>query len=354
MVDAPLDMRMDRKSEFSAENVVNEYSESELKRILYEYGEEDFAPLIARNIVKEREKKRITTTGELVEILDRCIPKFKRKQGHVAKKTFQALRIEVNGELDGLEEVIYQMVRSLKKGGRIAIITFHSLEDRIVKRVFKDLETDCICDKSLPVCVCGKVKEIELVNKKPIVASALELEQNREKALKLLFKHEEEKVDEFVDSNEDFSNVQIITEDLDVAVPTSSVATKSQENTTTSYKMTSKTKVMICLYALVVTILLAVIINNSAMLSKMTSSTNSRETRLNTLYAEKMELDEILNEVSSDETVIERATEILGMVESTNGESILVEVPELIQNPEIKEDTNWFDKLCDTLSGIFN
>ena len=118
--------------------------------------------------------------------------------------------------------------------------------------------------------------------------------------------------------------------------------------------MTSKTKVMICLYALVVTILLAVIINNSAMLSKMTSSTNSRETRLNTLYAEKMELDEILNEVSSDETVIERATEILGMVESTNGESILVEVPELIQNPEIKEDTNWFDKLCDTLSGIFN
>lgn len=186
MVDAPLDMRMDRKSEFSAENVVNEYSESELKRILYEYGEEDFAPLIARNIVKEREKKRITTTGELVEILDRCIPKFKRKQGHVAKKTFQALRIEVNGELDGLEEVIYQMVRSLKKGGRIAIITFHSLEDRIVKRVFKDLETDCICDKSLPVCVCGKVKEIELVNKKPIVASALELEQNsRAKSAKL-------------------------------------------------------------------------------------------------------------------------------------------------------------------------
>ncbi len=176
--DELLDMRMNQNSSFSAENVVNEYSERELKRILTDYGEERFAFQIARNIVAERAKKSIKTVGELNAIIDKSIPYKFKQDGHPSKRTFQALRIETNGELNGLYEAIFDMVRGLKSGGRIAIITFHSLEDRIVKSAFKELETDCICDKRLPVCVCGKKKEINLLTKHPIVATEEELKIN--------------------------------------------------------------------------------------------------------------------------------------------------------------------------------
>jgi len=179
-------MRMDKSSSLSAFEVVNDYDEKELKRILSEYGEERFAGLIASNIVKSRKIKSIETTGDLIEIIQKSIPKKFQQDGHPAKRTFQAIRIEVNGELEGLYQTIIEMARSLKVGGRIAIITFHSLEDRIVKRAFKELECDCICDKSLPVCVCGKRKEIEILTKHPITASDEELELNsRAKSAKL-------------------------------------------------------------------------------------------------------------------------------------------------------------------------
>lgn len=154
--DEKLDMRMDKSSPFSAETVVNEYSEGDLKRIISEYGEERFAANIAKNIVAERKRSAITTVGQLNDIIEKSIPAKFKHDGHPSKRTFQAIRIEVNGELDGLYETVIAMTRGLKKGGRIAILTFHSLEDRIVKRAFRELETDCICDKSLPVCVCGK------------------------------------------------------------------------------------------------------------------------------------------------------------------------------------------------------
>lgn len=184
--DAALDMRMDSNSEFSARDVVNGYSREKLVYILETYGEERFAKSIADNICREREKEPIETTGRLVDIIDASIP-FKFKQnGHPAKKTFQAIRVEVNGELDGLADAIKSIVRSLKKGGRIVILTFHSLEDRIVKRTFQDLETDCVCDKRFPVCVCGKKREIKIINKKPIEAGEEELRQNpRSKSAKL-------------------------------------------------------------------------------------------------------------------------------------------------------------------------
>ncbi len=181
-----LDMRMDRTSSLTAQTVVNEYSEKELKRILFEYGEERFTNQIVRNIIDYRKKKRITTTGELIDIIEQSIPKKFQQDGHPAKRTFQAIRIEVNGELEGLYQTIIDMVRALKKGGRISILTFHSLEDRIVKKAFKELECDCICDKSLPVCVCGKKKEIEIITKHPIVASEQELKDNsRSRSAKL-------------------------------------------------------------------------------------------------------------------------------------------------------------------------
>lgn len=150
-----LDMRMNKENPLTAITIINEYSEKELKRILSEYGEEKFSDRIARNIVAARSKSRIETVGRLNEIINESIPARFKNDGHPSKRTFQSLRIEVNGELDGLGEAITDMARGLKKGGRLAVITFHSLEDRIVKRVFKELETDCICDKSLPVCVCG-------------------------------------------------------------------------------------------------------------------------------------------------------------------------------------------------------
>ncbi len=184
--DVTLDMRMDGKNPLSAEIIVNEYSEIELKRILSEYGEERFAGSIAKNIVAYRKNKRLQTVGELINVIEKSIPAKFKCDGHPAKRTFQALRIEVNGELEGLYEAVIDMARSLKKGGRIAILTFHSLEDRIVKRAFKELECDCVCDKSLPVCVCGKKKEIEIITKRPIIAGEQELKENsRAKSAKL-------------------------------------------------------------------------------------------------------------------------------------------------------------------------
>ena len=184
--DETLDMRMDKGNPLTAEKIVNEYSERELKRILTDYGEERFAASIAKRICLEREQKRIVKIGQLNEIIEKSIPAKFKKDGHPAKRTFQALRIEVNGELDGLYEVILDMARALNPGGRLAIISFHSLEDRIVKRAFKELEFDCICDKSLPICVCGKKKEIEIITKHPIVASDDEAATNsRSKSAKL-------------------------------------------------------------------------------------------------------------------------------------------------------------------------
>lgn len=179
MKDAPLDMRMDRSQRISAYEVVNGYSESELARILFDYGEEKLARQIARNILKARAEKPIETTLELAKIVEDTYPaKTRWKFGHPAKRTFQAIRIEVNDELSSLGEAVTQMARRLEKGGRMAVITFHSLEDRIVKSAFKELSLACTCPPDFPVCVCGKVQEVELVNKKPIVASEGELEKN--------------------------------------------------------------------------------------------------------------------------------------------------------------------------------
>lgn len=179
MNDAPLDMRMDRSQRISAHEVVNGYTESELARILFDYGEEKLARQIARNIVRARSEKPIETTLELAKIVEDTYPaKTRWKFGHPAKRTFQAIRIEVNDELSSLGEAVTAMARRLEKGGRMAVITFHSLEDRIVKSAFKELSLACTCPPDFPVCVCGKVQEVELVNKKPITASEEELENN--------------------------------------------------------------------------------------------------------------------------------------------------------------------------------
>ncbi len=185
--DNPLDMRMDMRNALSAYDVVNQYEEEELAQILFIYGEEKFSRRIARNIAEARKEKPISTTKELVDIIEKSIPKSKRQPGsHVAKRTFQAIRIEVNGELKILEEALRDGVAAVKKGGRIAVITFHSLEDRIVKNVFKDLATDCICSPELPVCVCDHRRSIQLVTRKPIYPSKTELAENsRSKSAKL-------------------------------------------------------------------------------------------------------------------------------------------------------------------------
>ncbi len=181
-----LDMRMDNSSGFSAKTIVNTYEERDLRRILSDYGEERFASSIAKNIVNARKQKPIEKVGELNQIIEKSIPAKFKNDGHPSKRTFQALRIEVNGELSRLYETIKEMALSLKKGGRIAIISFHSLEDRIVKSAFKELEIDCICDKSMPICTCGKRKEVEILTKHPIVASEQELKINsRSKSAKL-------------------------------------------------------------------------------------------------------------------------------------------------------------------------
>lgn len=176
--DELLDMRMGKDNPLTAERVVNEYPEERLKEILAEYGEERFAAGIAKNIVAARSIAPIRTVGELNAIIEKSIPAKFKKDGHPSKRTFQALRIEVNGELEGLKETVTAMARGLKKGGRIAVISFHSLEDRAVKRAFKELEQDCICDKSLPVCVCGHKREINLITRRPITAGEKELAEN--------------------------------------------------------------------------------------------------------------------------------------------------------------------------------
>ena len=184
--DAPLDMRMNTSAYLTAEIVLNTYSEEALTRILKMYGEETFAKQIARNVVKYREQKPLKTSGEFAEIIRNSIPAKFRFGAPCERKSFQALRIEVNGELEGLYELVLSLTRRLKKGGRIAILTFHSLEDRIVKEAFKYMESPCNCPGNFPVCVCGKKPEIKIITKKPITASAEELEYNsRSKCAKL-------------------------------------------------------------------------------------------------------------------------------------------------------------------------
>lgn len=187
MKNAPLDMRMDRTNPFSAYNVINEYSEEELYDVIRSFGEEKFAKRIANFLVERRKKKPLETTLDLVDVITAAIPaKFRREGGHPAKRTFQAIRIEVNKELNILDKAISDAITSLKPEGRIAIITFHSLEDRIVKNKFRDLQDPCNCPKELPICVCGKTPIIKIVNRKPIEASKEELELNsRSKSAKL-------------------------------------------------------------------------------------------------------------------------------------------------------------------------
>ena len=179
MQDAPLDMRMDQSAGLTAAEVVNRYSEAELIRILRDYGEERFAALIARRIVLERQKKPVETTGELVRILEQAIPaKYRKTGGHPAKRTFQAIRIEVNGELRVLEEPLNDMFSLLRPGGRLCVITFHSLEDRLVTNAMKTAESPCICPPDFPVCVCGRKSLGRVISRKPITASEEELKEN--------------------------------------------------------------------------------------------------------------------------------------------------------------------------------
>ena len=199
MADAPLDMRMDSRPQdhdnpesrsehfLTAYDVVNTYSEAELKRVLYEYGEERFAPRIAQRIVKAREINPIRTTGELVALIKEAIPAAAREGGHhPAKRSFQAIRIEVNRELDVIRPALEAALELLNPGGRLAVITFHSLEDRIVKQTFADMASGCTCPKSLPVCVCGKKPRVKLVTRKPILPSEEELAVNpRSRSAKL-------------------------------------------------------------------------------------------------------------------------------------------------------------------------
>ncbi|WP_276862965.1 16S rRNA (cytosine(1402)-N(4))-methyltransferase RsmH [Anaerococcus tetradius] len=183
MKEGPLDMRMNQDNELTAEIVVNEYSQDELERIFFEYGEERFSKSVARNIIKQRSEGRIDSTIKLRDIIRKSI---KSNETHPEKRVFQALRIEVNRELEVLENTIETVVDHLKVGGRIAIISFHSLEDRIVKNKFKDLATACICPPELPVCVCNHKAKIKVITRKPITATMKELKMNsRSKPAKL-------------------------------------------------------------------------------------------------------------------------------------------------------------------------
>ena len=187
MKDAPLDMRMNRENNFSAYDVVNDYSEEELYRIIRDYGEEKFAKRIANFIVNKRSEKNIETTLELVEIIKDAIPAKARREGpHPAKRTFQAIRIEVNSELSILNKAIEDGVNKLNSGGRMAIITFHSLEDRIVKNKFRDLAVSCRCPKEFPVCICGEKAKVKVIIRKAIEPSKQEVEENpRSRSAKL-------------------------------------------------------------------------------------------------------------------------------------------------------------------------
>lgn len=178
--DAPLDMRMDQRNTRTAADIVNTYSEAELYRMIRDYGEDKFAKNIAKHIVRVRQEKPFETTGELIEAIKAAIPmKVRAVGGHPAKKTFQAIRIELNHELDVLERSIDTMIDLLKPGGRLSIITFHSLEDRIVKVRFRENENPCICPPGFPVCVCGKVSKGKVITRKPIVPSEEEIEENK-------------------------------------------------------------------------------------------------------------------------------------------------------------------------------
>ena len=185
--DAPLDMRMDDRQTLTAKDIVNEYSEMELFRIIRDYGEDKFAKNIAKHIVNARKEKPILTTGQLNEIIDAAIPmKMKVTGGHPSKRTYQALRIELNHELDVLKDTLDEMIDLLNDDGRICIITFHSLEDRIVKTIFKKNENPCTCPSDFPICVCGKKSKGHVVSRKPILPSEEELEENsRSKSAKL-------------------------------------------------------------------------------------------------------------------------------------------------------------------------
>ena len=187
MKDAPLDMRMNRDNDFSAYNVINEYSEEDLYRIIRDYGEEKFARRIASFIVENRQEKNIETTLELVEIIKSAIPAKARREGpHPAKRTFQSIRIEVNSELSILNKTIEDGVGKLNKGGRMAIITFHSLEDRIVKNKFRDLAVSCRCPKEFPVCVCGEKAKVKVISRKAIEPTKEEVDINpRSRSAKL-------------------------------------------------------------------------------------------------------------------------------------------------------------------------
>ncbi len=177
---APLDMRMDQRQTQTAKDIVNEYSEMELYRVIRDYGEERFAKNIARHIVSARKEKTLETTGELIDVIKAAIPmKMRAVGGHPAKRTFQAIRIELNQELEVLEQSLDDMIEALNDGGRICVITFHSLEDRIVKEKFRQNENPCTCPKEFPVCVCGRKPKGRVITRKPIVPSAQELEENK-------------------------------------------------------------------------------------------------------------------------------------------------------------------------------
>ena len=182
-MDAPLDMRMDQRQKMTARDIVNSYSEAELYRVIRDYGEDKFAKNIAKHIVAEREKGPVETTGQLNEIIRRAIPmKIQKTSGHPSKRTFQAIRIELNHELDVLRDSLDDMINMLNPGGRICIITFHSLEDRIVKCSFRKNENPCICPSHFPVCVCGKTSKGRVVTRKPILPSKEEMESNSRKS----------------------------------------------------------------------------------------------------------------------------------------------------------------------------
>ena len=185
--DAPLDMRMDQSRDFTAKDLVNSYPEEKLYEIIKHYGEERYAKSIARNICRKRQEKEIETTGELVDIIKSSMPaKAKNGKGHPAKRTFQAIRIELNHELDVLQDALEDMVDLLNPGGRLCIITFHSLEDRIVKNFFRKMENPCTCPPDFPVCVCGKKPKGKVITRKPILPGEEELEINsRSKSAKL-------------------------------------------------------------------------------------------------------------------------------------------------------------------------
>ena len=186
-MDAPLDMRMDQRQTMTAKDIVNTYSEMELFHVIRDYGEDRFAKNIAKHIVSARSEKPLETTGELIQVIKAAIPmKVRAVGGHPAKRTFQAIRIELNRELDVLKDSLGDMIDLLDDGGRIAVITFHSLEDRIVKNIFKENEDPCICPKEFPVCVCGRKSKGKVITRKPIVPSEEELLENkRSKSSKL-------------------------------------------------------------------------------------------------------------------------------------------------------------------------